>query len=305
MRKKIQIAFLIALIAGFLTAAAIYLHGSNIAILNPKGPVALKERNLIYFALALSLLVVIPVYVLTVVFAWRYRESNTKAKYSPDLDHSRVAETIWWAVPSLIILVLAVVAWNSSHSLDPFKPLVSKTAPITIQVVALDWKWLFIYPQQKIASVNFFQIPNKTPINFEITSDAPMNSFWIPQLGGQIYAMPGMSTQLHLMASSEGSYYGSSANISGVGFAGMNFIAKSNSNSGFNNWVNSVRQSNQQLSLDQYNKLAEPSTYNRPSYYAQPQENLYDTIVEKYLAPNQPTTGAGITATPMMQGMSM
>jgi len=184
-----------------------------------------------------------------------------------------------------IILILAVLTWNSSHDLDPFKPIVSDKPPITIQVVALQWKWLFIYPQQNIASVNIIQFPNQTPINFEVTADAPMNSFWIPQLGGQIYAMPGMSTQLHLMADTEGTYRGSSANISGKGFAGMNFSAKSTSQADFDQWVALVHQTRNNLSLAKYNNLAKPSQNNPLSYYSSSQSGLYDRVVMKYMMP--------------------
>ncbi|HUD07134.1 MAG TPA: ubiquinol oxidase subunit II [Candidatus Saccharimonadales bacterium] len=285
MRKTYKKILIAVIVLGFLAVAANYLHHSSIAVLNPKGPVAYKERKLIFIALALALIVVIPVYTLTILFAWRYRETNTKAKYSPELDGNKIAETIWWLIPSIIITVLAVIAWDSSHQLDPYKPLSSTTPPLTIQVVSLDWKWLFIYPQQNIASVNLFQFPKNTPLSFELTSDSVMNSFWIPQLGGQMYVMPGMSTQLHLMASQYGSFSGSSANISGQGFAGMTFTAKSSSNAAFNSWVKNIKDSSSKLSMAQYNKLLQPSEYNPPSYYASAQTGLYNTIIDKYLAP--------------------
>src|SRR5580700_9838221 len=197
MNKKFRVTALIVVILGFLSVAGWYLHHTNIPVLEPKGPVGLQERNLLFFGAALSLVVVIPVFTMLFFITWKYREGNTKAKYSPDFDHSRIAETIWWLIPAVLITILSVVGWNSSHTLDPYRPLSSKTPQMTIQVVALDWKWLFIYPQQHIATVNMVQFPKNTPINFEITSDSVMNSFWIPQLGGQIYSMPGMSTQLH------------------------------------------------------------------------------------------------------------
>jgi len=247
----------------------------------------------------------VPVFSLLFGFAWKYRESNPKkAKYSPDLAGNRIAETIWWLIPSTIILVLAVVIWNSSHALDPFKPLNSSTPPVTIQVVALDWKWLFIYPQQGIASVNFMQIPRQTPIDFDITSDSVMNSFWIPQLGSQIYAMPGMSTQLHLLASTDGSFYGSSANISGDGFAGMNFIAKASSSGDFKQWVKSVKHSPDTLNQAAYDKLAKPSQNNPVAYYASGPSSLYYTIIDKYLAPIGGTSNMSGNGASNMSGMS-
>ena len=162
-----------------------------------------------------------------------------KAKHAPDWEHNYIAEYCWWGVPIVIIVILAVTTWKSSHDLNPFKPIESEKKPLAIQVVALHWKWLFIYPEQGIATVNFVQFPEKTPINFEITSDAPMNSFWIPQLGGQIYAMPAMRSKLHLIANEIGSFRGVSANISGKGFAGMTFTAKSSSEEDFDAWVQS------------------------------------------------------------------
>src|SRR5476649_775967 len=178
----------------------------TIAVLSPKGQIADKERHLIILATLLMLIVVVPVYVMMFVIAWKYREGNTKARYTPDWDHSNGLEFLWWAIPMAIIAVLSVITFKSSHELDPFKALSSTKPPITIQVVALQWKWLFIYPNQNIASVNYFRMPANTPVDFEITADSPMNSFWIPQLGGQIYAMPGMSTELHLMADGVGKY---------------------------------------------------------------------------------------------------
>ena len=265
-----------------------YFHRHTIAVLQPAGQIAQKERNLIIFALLLSVLVVVPVFTMAITIAWKYRENNHKTKkYSPDWDHSRLFESIWWGVPLVIILVLSVVTWRSSHALDPYKTLASTNKPITIQVVALNWKWLFIYPEQNIASVNQVQFPVNTPVNFDITSDTVMNSFWVPSLGGQIYAMPGMMTQLHLMADKAGSYRGSSANISGVGFAGMTFVAKAGSSSDFNNWVQSVKQGSQPLNQSTYKQLAKPSENNSVVYYSSEQPGLFDTTIMKYMEPTQ------------------
>ena len=196
------------------------------AVLDPKGFIAFEERDLLYITALLMLTVVVPVLVLAVVICWKYRAGNKKAKYEPEWDKSWALELVWWGFPCIIVALLSVLTVKSCLDLDPFKPLESDVKPLKIQVVALQWKWLFIYPEQKIATINFVQFPEKTPINFELTADAPMNSFWIPQLGGQIYAMPGMSTKLHLIANEAGSYRGSSSNISGNGFAGMIFTAK-------------------------------------------------------------------------------
>jgi cytochrome o ubiquinol oxidase subunit II len=308
MHRRYKIALAVCLLAGFIVLAVWYLHTTNIAVLNPKGPIARQERNLIYIALALSLIVVIPVFALTYGFAWHYREGNKKAKYSPDLAGNHIAETIWWLVPSLIILVLAVITWHSSHTLDPYRPISSSVTPLTIEVVSLDWKWLFIYPQQNIASVNYFEFPKNTPLDFDITSDSVMNSFWIPQLGGQIYSMPGMSTQLHLLASSYGSFNGSSANISGEGFAGMTFVAKSTTPAAFNAWVASAQSDDNPLTVSQYNALAEPSQNNSPFFYSSVASNLYLSIINKYSGLGNNMSGMGSSAASQttsgsMQGM--
>jgi len=199
MSKKLKLVGFLLLSLGVVLLVAGYLHGHSIAVLNPQGFIANKERGLIVTITLLMLIVVIPVFALTFAIAWKYREGNTAARYSPEWDHNRWVEAVWWAVPLVLITVISMISWSSSHELDPFRPLRSANPPITIQVVALQWKWLFIYPDQNIATVNFVQFPANTPVDFQITSDAPMNSFWIPQLGGQIYAMAGMSTQLHLM----------------------------------------------------------------------------------------------------------
>lgn len=262
-----------------------FLKGTNIPVLDPAGIIGQKERNLIYVSLALALIVVVPVFSLLIIFAVRYREGNDKAKYSPNLDRNKLAETVWWLIPSAIILVLAIIAWNSSHTLDPYKPISSTEQPVNIQVVALDWKWLFIYPDQKVASVNTFTVPVNRPVKFDVTADAPMNSFWVPQLGGQIYAMPGMSTQLNLMATRYGVFNGSSANISGVGFSGMTFTAKATSESDYNKWLNKLSNSPNQLNIASYDKLSQPSQNNSVAFYSNAQQGLYNAIIDKYMMP--------------------
>lgn len=284
-KSKVILISLVVVAAGLLSVYL--LRHANFAVFNPKGEIGVKERNLIYETLLLSLFIVVPVFLLTFFIVWRYRDTNSKAsaKYSPDWDHNRLLETIWWGIPTILIVILSVITWNSSHALDPSKALNSTTKPLTIQVVALQWKWLFIYPEQHIASVNFVQFPADTPVDFVITSDAPMNSFWIPQLGGQIYAMPGMSTQLHLMASQNGDYRGLSANISGQGFAGMVFIAKASSTNDFNYWVNSVQNAPGSLTQTVYDQLAQPSSNNSVTTYTAPDTQLYDSVVLKYMTP--------------------
>lgn len=267
-------------------AAVVLLHGTNIDILNPQGPIAGRQRDLLVFTFLLSLVVIVPVFVLLFVISWKFRAGNSKnTKYTPDWDGSRRLETIWWGIPIAIILILSVVTWRTSHELDPYKPLASSAQPITIEVVALQWKWLFLYPDQHIATVNYVSFPEKTPVNFRITADAPMNSFWIPSLGGQVYAMSGMTTQLHLSADTVGSYDGSSANISGEGFAKMRFTAQSRSRADFDAWVQKTK-SSADLTMDAYTTLAKPGVSAEPAYYALSDTGLYDKIVMKYMAPS-------------------
>lgn len=298
MSKKFRLPIAILLAVGaVLVTAILLLRGNNFAVLDPKGPIAQEQLNLIIFTSLLSLIVVIPVFVLTFYIVWKYRAGNKKAVYSPEWDRSRTAEAIWWLVPLALIAVLAVITWITTHRLDPYRPIDSDKKPITVQVVALQWKWLFIYPEQKIASVNYLQFPEDTPINFEITADAPMNSFWIPQLGGQVYAMAGMKTKLHLQATEPGEYKGSSANISGEGFAGMKFPAWATSQQEFDKWVESVRQSPYALDMEEYGQLAKPSKNEPPRFYVAPYAELYDTVMMKYMTPGMQnmhdSTGTG------------
>jgi len=226
------------------------------------------------------------VYVFTFAIVWRYRASdNRKAKYTPDWDSHRLLELAWWAIPFIIISVLAVITWRSSHELDPFRALDSAKKPITIQVVALQWKWLFIYPDQHIATLNYVEFPEDTPVNFEITADAPMNSFWIPSLGGQVYAMPGMKTQLHLISDHAGEYQGSSSNISGQGFAGMRFTAKAVAAADFADWAKKAEKSTTALDWIAYSNIAAPSQDLPATDYVLAEHDLFDKVVDKFMLP--------------------
>jgi len=250
-----------------------------IAVLAPKGYIAREERNLLLILQAIMLLIVIPVFIFTFIFSWKYSHQNKKAKYDPDLVDNRTAEYFWWGIPTVLTIAVAILTYVKTDQLDPYKPIPSDKKSMTIQVVALQWKWLFIYPEEQIASVNFLQIPAGIPIRFEITADAPMNSFWIPHLGGQIYAMPGMKTNLHLIADEAGDFRGSSANLSGEGFAGMHFITRASTEEEFQNWIANAKQSAKTF---QYKELAKPSMNNPVEIY-QPEEGLFDQIVMKYM----------------------
>lgn len=285
MKKRAQIAFfacIVLIVWGWMTW---FLGTHEIAVLHPKGMIGLKQRDLLFTAARLMLIVVIPAYLLTIAFAWIYREKNEKAKYTPDWSHSHLAETIWWGIPFVIIIFLGIITWRTTHELSPFKPIETGKRPLSIQAVALQWKWLFIYPEQGIATVNFVQFPEQTPLAFEITADAPMNSFWIPQLGGQIYAMPAMRTKLHLIADQAGDFRGRSANLSGEGFAGMFFTARASSEKEFADWVSSVKSSGKGLDWQEYEQLVRPSSYDSAKFYKLSQEDLFDQILMQYMAP--------------------
>lgn len=286
-RLRTALALIGPIVFVVLLAAALawYMRGHTLAVLQPSGDIGRQERRLMDLAIILSVLVVVPVFALAIFIAWRYRETNPKpTKYHPNWDHNRVLEGFWWGVPTAIIVVLSVVTWVSSYHLDPYKELSDTRTPLHIQVVAMDWKWLFIYPDQHVASVNELYMPVGQPVHFDVTSDTVMNSFWIPALGSQIYAMPGMSTQLHLVADRAGSYGGSSANISGRGFAGMTFRAVAGSQAGFVQWIQKAQIQNRNLTASAYTALARPSTYNKASYYSPVQDNLYHELVLKYMS---------------------
>lgn len=256
-----------------------------IAILFPEGIIALEERNLLFIIQGIMLLVIIPVYIFTFIFSWKYRARTSKESYDPDLVDNVFAEIVWWTLPFVLTAIIAVLTWYKTYELDPYKPIPSDKKPVTIQVVALQWKWLFIYPEEKIATLNFLQIPEQTPIHFEITADAPMNSFWIPELGGQIYAMPSMKTNLYLISDRTGEFRGSSANLSGEGFAGMHFITKSSTEEEYRKWVESAQRTPETLSYEEYSQLAKPSKNQVPQLYQLKENHLFDKIIMKYMHP--------------------
>lgn len=286
MKTAFKILFPLLLVALLVAGAVVFFHGVDVAVLNPQGEIADKQRALLIFASGLSLIIVIPVYSLLLFFAWRYRDGNKKAAYRPNWANNKWLEIIWWGVPAIIVLILAVVTWRTSHELDQFRPLESDTKPLEVQVVALQWKWLFIYPEQQVASVNRMPIPEKTPINLSLTSDAPMNAFWVPSLGSQMYAMSGMSSQLHLLANHAGDYRGSSANISGEGFSDMNFTVHASSREEFDAWAQMTKDHTEGLDMAVYNELAKPGAVDQPTSYTLADPRLYDKIIMKYMAPS-------------------
>lgn len=270
---------------GYLTAlvsACALLSGCEYALFDPKGPIGEQARDLIYISVGLMLIVVLPVLIMTVVIPWKFRQSNENAEYAPEWEHSNKIEAIVWGVPLLIIILLATVTYITSHSLDPRKPIPSDVEPMKIQVVAMDWKWLFIYPEERIATVNEIAIPVNRPVEFLITSDTVMNSFFIPRLGSQIYAMAGMENRLHLMASEEGVFRGVSANYSGFGFSGMRFKTIATSNQGYADWVSKVRQSPKQLTDEAYEELTHQTKDHPVEYFSLVNPLQFKNIIEKY-----------------------
>nr|WP_277403483.1 ubiquinol oxidase subunit II [Achromobacter insuavis] len=255
------------------------LGGCNMEILSPKGDIGAQEKTLLFTATGLMLIVVIPVIIMILTFAWKYRASNTKADYQPKWAHSTAIEVVVWTVPCIIVAILAVITWRSTHALDPYKPLVSEHKPVTIEVVSLDWKWLFIYPEYDIATVNEIAFPVDVPVNFRITSASVMNSFFIPQLGSQIYSMAGMETKLHLNAREPGTYAGISANYSGAGFSGMRFKAIATSQEGFDNWVKEAKASGTSLTPAVYQELTKRSERNPVVKYASVPPSMFDYIL--------------------------
>lgn len=252
------------------------------ALLDPKGPIAMDEKHLILTAFALMLIVVIPVIIMAFAFAWKYRASNKHASYTPKWDNSHSIEAVVWTIPAIIVLILSILVWRSTHALTPEKPLASEVKPIVIEVVAMDWKWLFIYPEQGVATLNRLVIPTGTPVAFHITSDSVMNSFFIPRLGGQIYAMAGMQTELNLLADTEGTFRGLNTQFSGEGFSGMSFEVAATSPHAFENWLKETRATGHKLDDTRFKQLEETSEYDQPVYFSSIQPRLFQSILQKY-----------------------
>ncbi|WP_168394923.1 cytochrome o ubiquinol oxidase subunit II [Erwinia amylovora] len=267
-----------------LIASMVLLSGCDSALLNPKGQIALEQRSLILTAFGLMMIVVIPAVLMAVVFAWKYRASNTNAKYSPNWSHSNKVEAVVWTVPILIIVFLGILTWKSTHDLEPSKPLASDAKPVEIEVVSLDWKWLFIYPEQGIATVNQIAFPANRPVSFKITSNSVMNSFFIPTLGSQIYAMAGMQTKLHLIANEAGTFDGISSSFSGSGFSGMKFKAIATPDEAtFDQWVAKAKQSPDTLmTMDDFTKLAAPSENHPVEFFSSVKPELFKDIIGQF-----------------------
>ncbi|WP_112801529.1 ubiquinol oxidase subunit II [Rhizobium sp. SYY.PMSO] len=272
------------------------LSGCDLVVMAPSGDIAMQQRDLIIVSVVLMLIIIIPVIFLTLFFAWRYRQSNKEATYEPDWHHSTRLELVIWSAPLAIIIALGAVTWISTHQLDPYrpldriaadKPLSADVKPLTVEVVALDWKWLFFYPEYGIATVNEMAAPVDRPINFKITASAVMNSFFIPALAGQIYAMPGMETKLHAVINHPGEFQGMSANYSGAGFSNMRFKFHGLAQADFDQWVQKAKSQGSALGRQEYMALAKPSERNPVQYFNAVDDGLYNAILNMCADPSK------------------
>jgi len=276
------------------------LAGCNMVVMQPSGDIAVQQRDLIVMSTILMLLIIVPVIAMTLFFAWKYRQSNTDAPYDPEWSHSTQLEFVIWAAPLVIIIALGALTWISTHTLDPYRPLdridsarpvAADVKPLTVEVVALDWKWLFIYPEQGIAVVNDLAAPVDVPVTFKITASTVMNSFFIPSLAGQIYAMPGMETELHAVMNHPGQYDGFSANYSGAGFSDMRFKFHGLSAAEFERWVQSAKAGGQTLDRQAYLQLERPSENDPVRRYASVADGLYGSILARTVTADKPASG--------------
>ena len=294
-----------------LLASPLLLGGCNTVLMNASGDVAVQQGRLIVISTLLMLLIIVPVIACTIFFAWRYRKNNTAATYEPDWNHSTQLELLIWGAPLLIIIALGLVTWISTHTLDPYRPLqridahravAPGTVPLTVEVVALDWKWLFIYPDLGIATVNELATPVDVPVRFKITASAVMNSFYIPALAGQIYAMPGMETSLNAVLNKPGVFDGFSANYSGAGFSDMRFKLRGMNQADFDKWVQATKAGGGALDRTGYQALEKPSVREPVHRYASVAPDLYSAILNRCVTPGTPCMsdmmGGGSMAAP-------
>lgn len=282
--SALSIALGVGSLVAFAVIAALFMRGRDIALLNPKGFVADEQYRLLIVSTSIMLAFAAIVLFFLYFFAWRYREGNQKTAHNPAAGRSRLLMVTAWTAPIIIFMVLATMMLPATQKLEPQRSIESDTEEMTIRVIAMRWKWLFMYPEQDIATVNFVQIPVDTPVRFELTADeAPMNSFWIPHLGGMLYSMTEHVNPLNLMAHTTGDYDGGAAEINGHGFAGMRFTARVSTRQGFDDWVRETASNSALLDEEEYNRLLEPSENNLVAMYSSPRnQELFDTLLKKY-----------------------
>jgi cytochrome o ubiquinol oxidase subunit 2 len=265
--------------AGLITSVLLLLSACNRGVLDPAGPVSAQEKQILINSTAIMLAIIVPTMIATVVVAWWFRRSNTKAAYRPDWEYSGAIELVVWSIPAMTVMLLGGIAWIGSHDLDPARPLKSSVPPLNVEVVSLDWKWLFIYPDQGVATVNQLVVPAGTPVNFRITSATVWNVFWAPQMGTMIYAMPRMQTRLNLQSNRQGLSWGRSAHFSGDGFSGMEFQVHSLPPQQFAAWAQGARGKGPALDGRGFADLSKPSSYVKPMTYGAVAPGLFDAVV--------------------------
>ncbi len=270
-------------------------------ILDPQGPIGAADKAILIDSLAIMLAIVVPTILATFAFAFWFRASNAKAFYWPDWEYSGRIELVVWAIPALTVVLLGGVAWIGAHQLDPPKPIAGSSRPLTIQAVSLDWKWLFIYPDQKVATINTLTVPAGVPLQFQLTSSSVMNAFFIPQFGSMIYTMNGMTTRLNLQADTPGTFQGLSAQFSGDGFADMHFDVHVVPPQQFSKWAQDASNVQQALDAHSYEQIAKPSMKNEPAIYRLADPELFRSIATQKIAPS-PGAQAGVKgASPQME----
>lgn len=276
---------LLMLMLGLVVASLAGCKGHLIGMLNPKGVIAYQERKLFFDTLALMLIVVLPVIIMSFAFTYHYQSSHRTRDYKPNWSHSYFLETLWWGIPCVITVILAIITWKKTYELDPFASIAGNNdAPMVIQVIALPWKWLFIYPEQNIATLNYLQIPVGKQVEYWITTDnVPMSAFFIPQLGSQIYTMAGMRSRLHLVANEIGTYDGLNTQYNGGGFSDMHFTVHVVTPEDMQLWFAEVKKSTSQLTDVSYKELLNPSMGNAPQFYSGVMPELFNNVIATYM----------------------
>ncbi len=287
MKVKLNRKVLLGLSAAAAVILLLLLFSTDMVLFDPKGTIGLQQENLIIISVLLMAIIILPVLFMVVYFPYKYRHSNHNAEYKPKWEHSTRIELVVWTVPCMIILALASITYKTAYSLDPRKEIIADQPPLTVQVVAMNWKWLFIYPEQQIATVNELAMPVNRPIRFLVTSDSTMNSFFIPQLGSQVYAMAGMENRMNLMATEQGIYRGISANYSGNGFANMRFKAHVVDENSFNLWLDKVKSADKTLNDTAYalltaNAKEQIKTPHPVTYFSSVDPLRFKDIIEKH-----------------------
>ncbi len=280
---KLQFLLFILVFITLISVFTFFIASGKLVLISPTGVIALYERNLIASLVIIMLICAAPVFLLFAFISIKYRAGQKNAKYEPNWRLSNIGTFLKWALPVTVVFAFAIINWKATHDLDPYKPLGSKSETEIIQVVSLRWKWLFIYPKEKIATVNYLVLPVNTPVEFQLTSDGPMNSFWIPSLSGQIYSMSGMETQTHFMANKPGDFQGSAAEINGKGFSAMNFTVHAASHEDFSRWTETVKKAPSALTEKEFSLLSEPSEENPVTLYSDVGKDLYNKIMMKYM----------------------